>query len=198
MDLEESARQSGVIPPDRVTSLIAALRKVPDVSWLLAGPNPSIERLQADLLDDFPLALVAPDETPRCKRFVVLIVNNTCDLQPDRSRFVTVAPVLDFKVFAAAEIAKRGEERARSYLHDIRSNRVFEMLWLPSFHHFEDGGLVFLDRLGSAAGEVYQAALSRHARVASFTQNGFYYFLMKLTAHLARAESLDVRRAEMG
>jgi hypothetical protein len=194
MDLEESARQSGVIPPERVASLIAALRKVPDFSWLLTQPHPTIERLQADLLVDFPVALVAPDGAPRCKPFVVLIVNNTCDLQPGRSNFVTVAPVLDFEAFAAAEIAKRGEEGARDYLRDIRSNRVFEMLWLPPFHHFKGGGIVFLDRLGSAAGEIYLRSLEANSRVASFSQNGFYYFLIKMTNHLARAESSEVQR----
>lgn len=196
MDLEESARQSGVIPPERVASLIAALRKAPDFSWLLAQPHPTIQRLQADLLADFPVALIAPDGTPRCKRFVVLIVNNTCDLQPGRSRFITVAPILDFQTFAATEIAKRGEAGARSYLHDIRSNRVFEMLWLPPFHQFKDGGIVFLDRLGSVAGEVYQSALESQGRLATFTQNGFYYFLMKVTSHLARAESSEVERSD--
>ncbi|GEM_PF-1440530 len=194
MDLEEAARQSGVIPPERIASLIAALRKVPDVSWLLTQPHPTIDRLQADLLKDFPVALVAPDGSPKCSKFVVLIVNNTCDLQPGRSNFVTVAPIMDFKAFAAAEVSKRGEEGARSYLRDVRSDRVLEMLWLPPFHHFEDGGLVLLDRLGTAASEVYARSLSDNSRVASFSQNGFYYFLMKMTTHLARAESSEVLR----
>lgn len=197
IDLEGAARQSGVIPPEKISSLIATLKKVPDFSWLLSDPHPSEQRLQADLLKDFPVALIAHDGAVRSKRFAVLILNNTCDLQPNRSRFVSVAPVLDFEEFAKVEISKRGQNGAQSYLHDIRSNRVFELLWLPPFHTFRAGGIVFLDRLSSAAITIYEQSLTHGARLASFSQNGFYYFLIKITTHLARAESSEVQRTDL-
>ncbi|MEW6157036.1 MAG: hypothetical protein AB1813_06360 [Verrucomicrobiota bacterium] len=194
IDLEGAVVRTSLVPREKVASLLAALKKVPEFGWLLTAPHAEEHRLQGDLLADFPVALIAPDGRSVSKRFAVMILNNTCDLQPKRSSFVNVAPVIDFEEFTKAEIAKRGEDGARSYLHDIRSNRVLEMLWLPPFHTFRHGAIVFLDRIGTAAIQIYEHSLGSNARLASLSQNGFYYFLIKITTHLARAESAEVRR----
>ena len=88
MDLENAARESGVIPPGYVAPLLSRLGNTSDFTWLLTQPHEIQARLQGDMLGDFPLALVGPDGNPRCKRFTVLVLNNTCDLQPNRSEFV--------------------------------------------------------------------------------------------------------------
>ena len=94
-------------------------------------------------------------------------------------------------------IDKPGEDGARSYLHEIRSNKVLEVIWLPPFHTYQQGGIVFLDRISTASIQVYEQSLANNARLASFSQNGFYYFLIKITSHLARAESAEVQRSEL-
>lgn len=193
MDLEDAARQSGVIPPKMVASLLACL-KAHDFYWPLTEPHGTQPRLQGDLLSEFPVALVDSNGTPRCKQFTVLVLNNTCDLQPKRSDFVTVAPVLDFQAFSEHVIQKRGEIRARNYLNDVAANRVFEVLWLPAFSSFSYGAVVFLDRLGAVSSAIYESALAGERRLASFSQNGFYFLLIKLTKHLARPESDEVVR----
>src|ERR1051325_870649 len=139
MNLEQAAGQSGVIPPDKVASLLASLKKVPDYSWVLSSPHPSEERLQGDLLSEFPVAVVDGEGNPRCGKFAVLVLNNTCDLQPGRSQFVTLAPAMDFARFSETYIAQEGEEGARSYLHSVRANKIYEILWLPSFASFKEG-----------------------------------------------------------
>lgn len=193
MDLEDAARQSGVIPPERVASLVSCL-KAPDFRWLLTPPHSTQSRLQGDLLSDFPVALVDPDGQPKCSQFTVLVLNNTCDLQPKRADFVTVAPALDFDAFSQHVIRKRGEAKAANYLQDVMANRVFEMLWLPVFGSFPKGAVVYLDRIGAVSSTVYESALATNRRLASFSQNGFYFLLIKLTKHLARPESDEVMR----
>lgn len=121
-------------------------------------------------------------------------MNNTCDLQPQRSDFVTVAPVLDFHAFSRHVIQKRGEAKATNYLKDVMANRVFEVLWLPAFSSFLHGAVVFLDRVGAVSTAIYESALAGDRRLASFSQNGFYFLLIKLTKHLARPESDEVVR----
>lgn len=67
MDLEDAARQSGVIPHERVASLVTCL-KAPDFDWLLAGPHSTQSRLQGDLLSDSPwlwLIAMAPRDANR-------------------------------------------------------------------------------------------------------------------------------------
>ncbi len=194
MDLENAARQSGVIPPENVAPLLSRLSEAPDFNWLLTQPHKTQARLQGDLLDDFPLALVGPDGSPRCKRFTVLVLNNTCDLQPLRSEFVTVAPVFSFSDFSRFIREKRGENRAANYLADVKRNKVFELLWLPPFGPFSSGAVVYLDRIGAVASSIYESAIAASKRFASFSQSGFYFLLIKLTKHLARPESEEVLR----
>jgi hypothetical protein len=196
MDLEQAARQSGIIPPEKVESLLASLRRIPDYSWVLLSPHSSEERLQGDLLSEFPVAVVDGEGHPRCSKFAVLVLNNTCDLQPGRFQFVTLAPAMDFARFSQTYLEQEGEERARSYLHSVKANKVCEILWLPSFADFKEGAVVFLDRVGAAAGKLYEDALRERRRLASFSQNGFYFLLMKLTNHIARMESAEVTRVE--
>jgi hypothetical protein len=194
MDLEGAARQSGVIPSQKVDSFISCLKSPSDYSWLLTVPHPTETRLQGDIFNDFPLAIVDPDGNPKCSRFTVLVLNNTCDLQPLRSNFVTAAPVLDFGSYSQSIVRKRGENKAANFLKDVMANRVFEILWLPAFGAFRDGAVVFLDRIGAISINIYESALLNNRRIASFSQNGFYFFLIKITKHLARPESIEVVR----
>lgn len=98
IDLEEAALRTTVVPPEKVASLLAALKKVPEFGWLLTSPNNGEERLQGDVHADF---------------------------------------------------------------------------------------------------QIYEQSLANKARLASFSQNGFYYLLIKITSHLARAESAEVQRSEL-
>jgi hypothetical protein len=196
MDLKSSARQCGVIPPEKVDSFLSCVTNVRDFIWTLAEPHRSEERLQGDLFRDFPLALVDPTGNPRCRKLTVMVLNNTCDLQPKRSEFVTVAPVFDFLEFSRAMVAKRGESKAGSFLAAVKANHVYELLWLPPFGSFGSGAVVFLDSIGAVASAVYESALTANSRLASFSQNGFYFLLIKLTKHLARPESDEVLRQD--
>ena len=107
---------------------------------------------------------------------------------------MTVAPVLDFGAFSEHVVHKRGQERASNYLKDVMSNKVYEMLWLPAFNSFSKGAVVFLDKMGAVSSSVYESALAGNRRLASFSQTGFYFLLIKLTKHLARPESEEVLR----
>jgi hypothetical protein len=194
IDLEELAQASNLIFPEHLPSFLQDLKRLPNYSWLLTAPHSEESRLQGDILSEFGIALLGPNGGVRLRSLSVLVLNNTCDLQPGRSRFVTVAPVADFNRFAAAVTQRVGIPRAQSYLHDVRSNRVFELLWLPPFERFAQGGIVYLDQLSSASITLYEKALEEKGRLASFSQNGFYYLLLRLTTHLARPESRDIRR----
>jgi hypothetical protein len=196
MDFEQVARESGVIPDTKVSSLLASLKKVPDFTWVLTSPHPTDPRLQGDILSDFPVAIVGDDGKPLCHRFVVLVLNNSCDLEPNRAKYVTVAPVLDFGAFSKHIIGKRGEKNAQSYLRDVRENRVHEILWLPSISHFKEGSVVFLERVGAVSAKIYEDAVNEKRHIASFSQNGFYFLLIKLTNHIARMESDEVGRQD--
>ena len=205
-ELDDFSRYTRIIPKEHIPALSRDLKKIPDFSWLLGQPHREIKRLQGDLLKDFPTVVLDDDAKPRCQNFTVLILNNTCDLPDDRLDFVTAAPLVDFNKYLEFEKTRRlkGQtaERDKKRIEDsiqelarvLRHNDKTEILFLPSFGEFQYGALVLLHLTCSVSVKIYRDALRAGQRLASFTQTGFYFLLIKLTTHIARAETTLVIR----
>lgn len=195
MNLEELASRSGVIRQEHVKSLLQCL-ETKQYGWLISDPHD--ERLQGDLIREMPLALVGRDGAPRCRPHTAMVINSVCDLEPGRSQLVTVAPVHEFERYAEFvarnATTEESEGKARSHLADVQANHVHGLLYIPHCAYLKNGGLVRLDSICSVSAVVYEQALSGGKRLASLTQNGFYYLLMKLTGFFARLEPGDVQR----
>ena len=194
MNWEETVRRSSVIREQHRESLIAGLRNRQDFNWLLGAPNRSFDRLQGDFFETFPVSYLDPQAQPATNRRTVMIVNNTCDLPANRSTFVSVAPVVDLGSFLKALEKRRKPEALANFEKTVRENNVCELLFLPTLKGFPNGALVRLDMICSVAMSLLEEAVRRGTRCASFTQNGFYVLLMKLTYHLTRIESDEVTR----
>jgi len=162
------------------------------------------------VLADFPTVFLDEKGLPRSRQFTVMILNNTCDLPDDRLDFVTAAPVVDFNKYVEFERERRFhgnaivedlekrriEDSLQEFGRVLRNNNKTEILYLPPFSDFTHGALVLLHLVCSVSANLYRDALRRSQRVASFTQTGFYFLLLKLTNHLARAETKEVVRRE--
>ena len=206
VELDDFSRYTRIIPKEHIPALSRDLKKIPDFSWLLGQPHREIQRLQGNLLKDFPTVVLDDDAKPRCRNFTVLILNNTCDLPDDRLDFVTAAPLVDFNKYLEFEKTRRlkGQtaERDKKRIEDsiqelarvLRHNDKTEILFLPSFGEFQYGALVLLHLTCSVSVKIYRDALRAGQRLASFTQTGFYFLLIKLTTHIARAETTLVIR----
>lgn len=207
-DLDDFSRYARIIPKEQIPALSRDLKKIPDFSWLLGRPHPEIERLQGDLLRDFPTVYLDAKAEVRSRNFTVMILNNTCDLPDRRLDFVTAAPVVDFNNYLEFERTRRLEVQTKLAAVDttriedsvqelarvIRQNNKTEILFVPKFGEFQNGALVLLHLMCSVSTEIYHEALRAGRRLASFTQTGFYFLLIKLTTHIARAESTQVIR----
>jgi hypothetical protein len=97
--LDDFSRYATIIPEEHLPALARNLKRIPDFSWLISSPHPELERLQGDLLVDFPTVFLDEAGTPRSRQFTVMILNNTCDLPDERLDFVTAAPVVDFNIY---------------------------------------------------------------------------------------------------
>jgi hypothetical protein len=126
-----------------------------------------------------------------------MVLNNTCDLPDGRVDFVTVAPIIDFGQFLEFEKHRRSMASLEGLAEAIRHNNKTELFYLPRFENFEHGGLVLLHLACPVSANIYRGLLHEKKRAASFSQIGFYFFLIKLTTHLARVESADVERANL-
>ena len=208
--LDDFSRYATIIPEEHLPALERNLRRIPDFSWLIDLPNDDVERLQGDFLLDFPTVFLEETGAPRSRQFTVMILNNTCDLPDDRLDFVTAAPVVDFNNYLEFERERRLrgksnmenierrriEDSLQEFGRVLRNNDKTELLYLPPFSEFTHGALVLLHLVCSVSARLYHDALRQNRRAASFTQTGFYFLLIKLTTHLARAETTEVVRRE--
>jgi hypothetical protein len=192
MDLERAARESGVVRPEHLAALLRSL-KSPDFRWIVSSPSQTDERLQGDLVSQMPIALIDAAGRVRSRDLIAMVLNNACDLQYWRSKFITLAPVTDFEIFASRAL-KKDPERARSYLESVRANRIDEIFYIPNCPQLTNGGIVRFDLMSSLSAVVYETAIAGKRRFASLTQSGFYFLLMKLTHFLARPESSEIIR----
>src|ERR1041385_4964193 len=108
-ELDDFSRYTRIIPKEHIPALSRDLKKIPDFSWLLGQPHREIERLQGDLLKEFPTVVLDDDAKPRCRDFTVMILNNTCDLPDGRLDFVTAAPIVDFNKYLEFERTRRSQ-----------------------------------------------------------------------------------------
>ena len=59
------SRYTTIIPEEHQPALQRNLTKIPDFSWLLSEPHPLLERLQGDLISEFPTVFLDDAATPR-------------------------------------------------------------------------------------------------------------------------------------
>jgi len=129
-ELDDFSRYARIIPKEHIPALSRDLKKIPDFSWLLGQPHQEIERLQGDLLRDFPTVYLDEKVEARSRNFTVMILNNTCDLPDGRLDFVTAAPVVDFNKYLEFERARR--LKAHTQLGETEKARVEDSFSFPS------------------------------------------------------------------
>lgn len=188
MSLEEAVRQSRVIPQNRKESLISDVVRS-DFKWLVANPHTEIERLQGDFMQSVPVCFLDKGEQVLCKRMPVMLISNSCDLVSNRSIFVNLAPVFDLSGFLAAH----GKNNS-NFADALRLNKIKNLFYIPWLSIFPGGAVVRLDMISSVPSSFIDEAVTNSSRFASFTQNGYYYLLMKLTHFLVRSESDEISR----
>lgn len=197
MDRELAARAAGVIPEKKLAKFLEYLVRHPEMPKQADQPHPNEERLQGDILRDFPFCIIDSAGAPKTATLMVALMNNTCDLQPGRSELVNVALAFDYREYGASIIADRGDQRAQGYLAAAERNEINELFYVRDCPGFPEGIVVLLDNVASISTELYEKALQDKRRIASFTQNGFYGFLLKVANYFARAETPDVDRTEV-
>jgi hypothetical protein len=206
--IDDFSRFSRIIPEEYLPALRNNLKRIPDFSWVIDTPHPDIDRLQGDVLSNFPTVVLDERGEAHSQEFTVLVLNSTCDLPDDRLDFISAAPILDFnkyleferqRRFLGKETLKDSEKRRiedslQEYGRVLRNNDKTEILYLPPFSEFNHGALVLLHLVCSVSAMLYHDVLRQGRRVASFTQTGFYFLLIKLTTHFARPETPEVTR----
>jgi hypothetical protein len=192
MSIEEIIEAGDLVPKQYRDSLYADLKN-PTFGWLLCDPNRDQERLQGDILEEVPGAFINEEGDARIRRGTALVLNNTCDLQPERSYLTNFAVVTNFENYASTMMQEEGE-RAKDHIQSLQANKLSEIFYIPHCSQLPSAGVVRLDSLFSIPQSNYERLIAHGKRRATLTRNGYYYFLSKVANFLLRRESEEVER----
>lgn len=114
---------------------------------------------------------------------VVALISNTCDMQPARQDFIIASPIVSFDELEGDAAA------IESLRADIRRNKIFRYFYLPAQNDFPESFIDF-SKMVSISSPFLNGIKQNSPQqcILSLSQNGFYFFLIKLTFHLARME----------
>ncbi len=181
--------------PAHLQSLSEDLKRIPEgyEKWLY-GPADA-EIYQADVLQDVRTYRMADDGGILYRDGLAVIVSHTCDAQPRRHGSILIAPVFSLK--ERLQGTSLTGEALSNHLTDLRRNRLYSEMYLPEQDKIPESFVDF-SLITPVSSQFFHSAKFDAAgrRVASLSQKGHYFFLMKLAYHFCRAEPTDAKRDE--
>lgn len=185
------------ITPETGTKLHQLIRKKDRyLNWLFA--TSALEYLsQGDVLEEVPFLVLKEDGKALKQKLSVMILNNTCDLQWDnsdpRSKYTSIVPL-----FLCNQYLKPFKD-THNYEVDLKNNVITSKFYISSPPGYERDYIVDFSLICSIDTQYLQNGIQQGTlkKVASLSVNGYYYFLAKLTLHLMRSESEEVKREDL-
>ncbi|GAF85940.1 unnamed protein product [marine sediment metagenome] len=196
--MEELIDKSDLILPQYKQKLKECLRSFPEhfEKWFYSPSLPE-DLYQGDIFLDVPVTLIDEDGGPIGGQAHVMLVSNSCDMQPSGSDCITVATIIDFQNFSREKPDSFSKDRWEDYLRSLTNNHITQYLYIPSGKTLRES-IVRFDQLISINKEFILKKYNetRELRLLSLSQYGYYYFILKLTYHFSRREPGDVKRED--
>ena len=165
-------------------------------NWLFA--TSALERLsQGDVLEEVTVFFLKDESRALKQKLSVMVLNNTCDLQLDggasRSKYTSIVPLLPCSQYLEPFKDKT------NYEHDLKENVITSKFYISAPPGHNRDYVVDLSLICSIDTQFLQNGVQQGTikKVASLSENGYYYFLAKLTLHLMRSESDEVKREDL-
>jgi hypothetical protein len=157
---------------------------------------------QGDALNEMPFMTFNIDKEPiPCK---VLVLSNSCDINQDNSRafasHILYTPIYSLSAYKERlESSGLNKERLINHIGDIRNQLITKILYLPE-HEIgpSQDCIVFLDRICHCDSSFVDLESLEKRRLFSFSNYGFYLFLLKLSVHFTRIrERVDRNKGQI-
>lgn len=150
---------------------------------------------QGDCIIDVPFA-VFEGSTYKTTYLDGVVASNTCDIAPENRR-IDITQIQFFPIFNLEDYLKllesKGVDKGRiaSFLSDLKSNRITNLFYLPSYQSRQEGFIRFDICTSIPADKFYSGAYNfeyspKGDRVFTLSDYGFYLFLIKLSIHYCR------------
>jgi len=136
---------------DQRELLVSTLEKFPQNFYAHAY---SAERLDTDEIlqgDGLVAAPVGFFPKPQIRDQLVMVLSNTCDVDPENKRIqpsiMQYSPVLSAEGYEA-KLKEEGvdDDRVRSHLAELKNQKISNALFLPKGGRLEKDAVVFIDR----------------------------------------------------
>jgi len=182
------------ISPGTGTKLHQLIRKKDSyLNWIFA--TSVLEDLsQGDVLEEVPFFILKEEGKALKRKLPIMVLNNTCDLQIDqgvpRSKYTSLVPL-----FPCNQYLKAFDDKP-NYKLDLKENVITSKFYISSPPGYEMDYVIDLSLICSVDTQYLQRGLQKGTlkKMASLSDNGYYYFLAKLTLHLMRPESDEIKR----
>lgn len=201
MGLQEDLVGSSIFPgedinrliPENVRSVFADLKKDPTayLKWLYGSSLDEI--YQGDVLQNLSAITAGDDGEVVAREGPALVVSQTCDCQPSQGEFILIAPV-----FPLQEMREQGglsPQTLDNFVRDLRGNRLKDQIFLPAIAGLPDSWVDFSQICPISSQYFHSKQLvTGRKRLASLSQKGHYFFLMRLSFYLCHPDPADSKR----
>ena len=130
------------------------------------------------------------------KNVPAILLSNTCDMSLENLRIngcrILYAPLINFEKYAnmlrATYKEAKDQKRIDNHLKDIKDQVITQALYLPKGGSLQYDAIVFFDRAISIPLDKDTVNQLCTKRIFSFSNFGFYLFLLKISIHFTRIQ----------
>lgn len=129
----------------------------------------------------------------------VLLLSNTCDMSTDNERMNTCrilfSPILKLEKYKDMLLKKYTSNKVQNHINDIKKQYISQIMYLPKGGKLDYEGIVFFDRAISIPLSKEIVADMCKRKLFTFSNFGFYLFLLKLSIHFTRIQEKIDRKS---
>ena len=178
--------------PEHIKPFSEQLRQFPSgyEKWVYATSFPK-ETYQGDVFSHVPL--VAIDEAGEAVRAETnaMVLSCTCDVQLGQGETLLVAPVINLQDYIShSELEGR---QLDDHIESVTHNKLSAIMFLPKGAAIERS-LVDFGKTSPISVEYFHLDRGQK-RLASLSQYGHYFLLVKLAYHFCRPDAPDAKRS---
>jgi len=166
-------------------------RKEYYLNWIFSRRHLDV-LCQGDVIEKLSISFMSSDEKIIKKDTLAILINNTCEMQDEdrRNQFISIIPIYPFHEYI------QHFKDIPNYQNDVKDNVITDKFFVGQIPGEDKEYIADLSLLSTISTEYLHNELEkgRKKKIASLSENGYYYFLAKLTLHLMRPESNDVTR----
>ena len=169
---------------DQIKQAIQQLEVNPKL--LFQFDNLKLDVYQGDTFSEIQFVTLIDEGKYAKNNLKCMIISHTCDFEKREN--ILIAPIYPIDI-----IKKRFD---KLQIDSIKKNFIYDKIFLP-YPTAENGLVVDLNGINSVRKSFIKTLINKNKlyRLTTFSQIGFYFFIIKLTVHFLRRENTkDIQR----